>query len=257
MGLRSDEDNFLAYLSTTPVERWKSLSWRDEYWCSYELAKQMLLEAQDAGFRLWLYLNMTDGDAMGAYQHAPKEWESLSLEQIMQELERYTYETVSSLLNAGINIDIYSMSGEIEWGILDFGPAFNSGGRISSPAPGEEILDYMQRDVWPIEAQLLEAGIRGVRRADPNAQIVLYVAGVSFFPSPEYDNLRDLIPRFFESMVENNVDFDIAGFSWVYPYCDECWPFPAMSEKWLFQQGDLVARWVASLGKPVIIAEAG
>jgi arabinogalactan endo-1,4-beta-galactosidase len=245
------------FLSATSPAQWGTLPWRDEYWCSLELAKQMLLEAQAAGFRLWLYLNLTDDDAMGAYQHAPKEWAGLTLEQTAGVLEQYTFEVVSALLNEGVNIEIYSMSGEIEWGILDFGPAFNAGGRIRFPVPGEDIMDYMNQEVWPLEAKLLQAGIRGVRRADPDALILLYVSGISFFPSPQYDNIRTMIPEFFESMAEHHVDFDIAGFSWVYPYCGECWPFPGISEAELSAWVDAVTQRIAALGKPIIIAEAG
>jgi len=246
-----------TFLKTIPVSEWNTLPWRNEYWCSYEMAKQMLEEAQDAGFRLWLYLNMTDDDAMGAYQHAPAEWRGLSQQETEARLEEYTHQAVSSLIADGIDIEVYSMSGEIEWGILDFGPAFNSGGRLGEPRPGEDTLDYMDRVVWPVEASLLAAGIRGVRRADPDAVIVLYVAGISFFPSPQYDNLRDMIPRFFRAMKRHRVDYDISGFSWVYPYCEPCWPFPEMSVEWLFGQTASVAAEVAALGKPVIIAEAG
>jgi arabinogalactan endo-1,4-beta-galactosidase len=247
-----------SYLRETPPDRWSSLPWRNEYWCSMELAQQMLQEAAAAGFRLWLYLNLSDTDTMGAYQHAPAAWADLSVDETAARLEQYTYETVKHFSDLGLDIELYSMSGEIEWGIEDFTPSFSEGGRIAAPKEGVDLLTYVKRDVWPTEARLLKAAIAGVRRADPDGRIILYVAGQCFFPDlPQYKEIRSFTAAFFESMVQQKVDFDIAGFSWTYPYCEECWPFPGASASDLFETANSVAQRIAALGKPVIIAEAG
>jgi arabinogalactan endo-1,4-beta-galactosidase len=243
-------------LRSVPPESWDRLPWNDEYWCSAEMAEQMLKEAAAAGYRLWLYLNLSDRDAIGAYQRAPAEWAGLSVEQTAARLEEYTYTTVKHLADQGLDIEVYSMSGEIEWGIEDFGPSFNEGGRIPPPTEGVDMLTYVKQDVWPTEARLLKAAIAGTRRANPDARILLYVSGQCFFPS-RYGEIRSFTAAFFETMAQLGVDFDIAGFSWVYPYCGECWPFPGATAASIFQTAEAVAQKIAALGKPVIIAEAG
>ena len=62
-----------------------------------------------------------------------------------------------------------------KWAIL---ARFRPGERIPIP-PGVDItnnMTYMRENVWNIEAQLLQASIAGIKRANPNAKIVLHAA---------------------------------------------------------------------------------
>jgi arabinogalactan endo-1,4-beta-galactosidase len=243
-----------AYLRSTDPSLWWSLPWRDEYWESIEITEQLLLEAQEAGLKLWLYLELSDRPAHSANQHAPSDWQGLSVEETADRLEAYVYETVRYYSDRGIDIDMYSLSGEIEWGILDFAPEFQQGGgRI--PIRDVPHMTLLKEDVWPIEALLLKAGASTIRRADPDALILLYVANEPFLPS--LIGLEDMATAFFEEMVAHEVDFDVAGFSWPYPYTTGAWPFPQVTVEWLFRKADEISQAISRLGKPVIIAEAG
>ncbi len=244
-----------AALRSTSVNQWNTLPWQSEYWCSVEMAEEMLREAADAGFHLCLYLNLSDTETNGGQQHAPAAWVGLSVEETAARVEEYTYTTARHLAELGLKIELYSMSGEIEWGILDFRPAWSAtDGRIRLPSTNPDIttnMAYMRKEVWPIEAQLLRAGIAGIRRADPSAQILLYVGCLSLLPN-------DLpTVSFFEAMVAEGVDFDFAGFSWVYPYAAGLWPFAKMAVSDFLDSVDSICERIAVLGKPIIIAECG
>jgi hypothetical protein len=117
-----------AYLRDTPPSLWSTLPWRSEYWESLEITEQLLREAQTAGFRLCLYLEMSDQPAYAANQHAPRAWQGLSADATAAKLRQYVADTVRYFAAKGINVDMYSLSGEIEWGILDFAPTFQQGG---------------------------------------------------------------------------------------------------------------------------------
>lgn len=243
-----------AYLRDTPPAMWSSLPWRGEYWESVEITEQLLREAQDAGMKLCLYLELSDQPTYSANQHAPKAWRGLSVDETATKLGQYVLDTVRYFAERGIDVAMYSLSGEIEWGILDFAPVFQQGGgRI--PVRDVPHMELLREDVWPVEAKLLSAAASAIRAADPDALVLLYVASEPFIPS--LTGLDDMATAFFEEMVAHGVDFDVAGFSWPYPYALGAWPFPVRTLEWVWTRAAEIARTIGELGKPVIIAEAG
>ena len=235
-------------LRDTPPAQWSSLPWRDEYWSSREYAEQIMREAAAEGLRLNVFFFLSDDAAHGGQQNAPPEWAGLSVEETARRVKDYTFETTAYFLEKGLDIELYDIGNEIDTGILNFRP----GERIALP-PGVDLLrnmDYMRRHVWNIEATLLKSAIAGVKQADPDAQIVLHIAGLMLGPG-------DLFAKtFFQTMVEFGVAFDFAGLSLPYinfadsrlsEYSTTCW----------FQRLQETSDFLASLGKPVIFSEAG
>ena len=238
----------VSALRDTPPAQWSSLPWRDEYWSSREYAEQIMREATAAGLRLNVFLFLSDDAAHFSQQNAPPEWAGLSVEETARRVKAYTFETTTYFLNKGLDIELYDIGNEIDIGILNFRP----GERIAVP-PGVDFIrhmDYMRHNVWNIEATLLKSAIAGVKQADPDAQIVLHIAGLMISPA-------DLFAKtFFQTMVEFGVEFDYAGLSFPYiNFADS--RLSAYSTNYWFQRLQETTDFLASLGKPVLFSEGG
>jgi arabinogalactan endo-1,4-beta-galactosidase len=108
-------------------------------------------------------------------------------------------------------------------------------------------MSYMRTHVWSVEAELLKAAIRGVRRANPTAAVVLHADSVA------WNNVNTRTRTFFETMVESGVDFDVVGLSYPYSmYADnDVIPRPYFAAR---EFGQLIDA-TAGLGKRVQISE--
>ena len=231
------------YLKNTPPFEWNALPWRNEYWSSLEYAEQILREASNAGMRLNLFFFLSDEAAHAGQQNAPAEWEGLTVEETAIALQDYCYRTTRYFIDKGLNIEIYDIGNEIQMGILNFRPDE----RVYRP-PGVDILtdmEYMKNNIWNKEAIMLKGAISGVKQANPNAKIVLHIAGLGISP----DNLW--VKTFFEFMIEQGVDYDYAGLSYPYSGDGVAGPYFANSE---FRE---TIDFLASLGKKVIFSEFG
>jgi arabinogalactan endo-1,4-beta-galactosidase len=227
-------------LGATPD--WESFPWKHDYWSCQEVGERVLAEAARAGMRLCLFFFLSDTAAHAGQQIPPADWKDLDVLQTCQALERYCFETVDHLKRRGLPIAVYEVGNEIERGICGFRPDE----RVPRPAAVDQLRDvpWMRQNVWLPEALLLTAAIRGIRRADPQGQIVLHIATR---PSPE----DPLVVGFFEAMLQAGVPFDYAGLSF-YPWIG--FPTAPPKENW---HADLDT-WVSALGqlgKPVIICE--
>jgi arabinogalactan endo-1,4-beta-galactosidase len=235
-----------SFLANTPPEQWPTLPWRDEYWSSREFAGQIMREAQDRGYRLNLFLFLSNTAAHAGQQNAPPEWAGLTVAETAQRVDQYSFEIANYYTQRGLNIEIYDIGNEIDFGILNFRP----GDRVPIP-PGVDItnnMTFMRENVWNIEAQLLQASINGIKRANPNAKIVLHAAGVNVSRSNVF------VKDFFRTMVATGVEFDYAGLS--NPYNQPGWVVPAYSTDCWFQRLQEVIDYCETLDKPVIFSEA-
>lgn len=230
-------------LESTPFSQWSTLPWNSDYWASLQMGTQELLQAGSLGWQKYLELFLSDGPYS---QNAPAAWQGLSQAETAAQLQAYTYATVSGLKAQGIDIDLYSPGSEIQLGIDGFVP-----GQLL-PAPqgssAYEDIDFMEENVWPVEAQLLNAAITGIRQADPTAKIVLHVAGLESSPANIW------IKAFFATMIDQGVPFDVAGLS--LPYMSSNWTLPQYSTSCWFQKVDAVLRDIAYLGKKAIVSES-
>ena len=143
-------------------------------------------------------------------------------------------------MDKGLNIEIYDIGNEIEMGILNYLP----GDKVPLPEGVDPCtdMDYMRNNVWNIEAVLLKAAINGVKEADPDAKITLHATGLQ-------NEL--LVKTFFQTMVEQGVEFDYAGLT-----------FPPATRDWFVRFHDDPFSWVLptinfldSLDKKVIFSE--
>jgi len=236
-----------ASLRATPPAQWGALPWRGEYWSSVEYAGEILREAQVRGLRLNLFFHLSDQAAHGGRQEAPAEWKQLDLRQTADALQQHVYSTTRYYLDHGLHIELYDLGNEIDCGILGFTP----GHRIALP-PGVDVnrdMDYMTREVWSVEALLLKSALVGLKRADPEAKVVLHVASLA------RPNGAVFTTSFFRAMVNEGVAFDYVGLSQPYP-TEESWPLAGRDCRDWFSELSAVIGSLASLGKAVIFSEA-
>ncbi|MGB9699322.1 MAG: glycosyl hydrolase 53 family protein [Thermodesulfobacteriota bacterium] len=229
-------------LRNTPPSNWNTLPWKEEYWSSLEYAEKILKESSQEGMRLNLVFLLSDKPAYSFNQPAPPEWDGLNLDESADALEEYCYNTTKYFKDKGLNIEIYDIGNEIEYGILNFLP----GQRVYLP-PGIDVItdmDWMKNNIWNLEAVLLKAAIRGVKRADPNAKITLHINTLGLRPE------NYIVKSFFRAMVDYGVEFDYAGLSFPYfNYYD--FPQPYFDSS----QWKEVIDYISSLGKKIIISE--
>jgi arabinogalactan endo-1,4-beta-galactosidase len=238
--------NSVAQLAATAPSQWHTLGWHDNYWRSVEMVAEDLKRAQAAGMRLYLQLYLTEGPADFGRQSAPAAWQGLSVADTADRLRTATAALVSKYKSQGINVEVYSVGNEIDIGVLQFRP----GERIALPPAGMSALDinYLRTSVWPIEATLLKAGIEGIKAADPNAKIVLHIAGLSLpIPSDIF------IKAFFKFMVDQGVPFDYAALS--HPYMDYVNHVSEYSTDCWMQRIQETTDYLATLGKRTMISE--
>ena len=230
-------------LASTPPAQWHTLGWKDSYWSSLQMITQLFKDAMAAGMRINACFFLSEGAAGANGQDAPMAWRNLSVTDTAALVEQYMYDTTTYLINQGIQVDLYDIGNEILFGILNF----RAGDRLPS-ATGIDIsrsISYLKTSVWPTEATLLTAAIRGVRRADPKARIVLHIESLL---SPGMDTAF----AFFQTMQSLGVPYDVAALS--LPYVDYT-NLSGMTAQEYFHRLNCLANRIASLGKPVYIAE--
>jgi|GEM_PF-3525344 len=231
-------------LKNTPQPDWRLLNYENEYWSSLEYSEAILRDAAQKGMKTDLFLFLSDKAAHAGTQDAPKEWQGLSVEDTGDKLQTYCYNTTKYFMDKGIKIDIYEIGNEINMGILNFRP-FE---RIPVP-DGVNIttdMEYLKNNVWNIESILLKRAIQGVKEANPDAKIGLHTAGLGINKGDTYTK------SFFETMINNGVDFDYIGLSYPYGNCnvvDTTRPYFKSDE---FKQ---TLQYLHSLNKEVMFCE--
>lgn len=237
-------------LANTPVAQWPSLGWHNEFWGSREFAKEILRQATIRGLRRDVFFFLSDRAAYAGRQYAPAEWAGLSVDATSAALEAYTFGAATDLMQSGLRPDLYDVGNEIDYGILDF--TATSGSRIAIPN-GVDVnadFDWMRANVWKTEATLLQAAIRGIRRADPAAKVVLHI---TTHPSGGAPNAFER--AFFSSMIALGVDYDDAGLS--LPYASSNWTLNQFTTECWFQRLQDLFDSLQAMGKAVIISESG
>jgi arabinogalactan endo-1,4-beta-galactosidase len=230
-------------LAATPPSQWYTLGWKNSYWSSLQMMTQLFKDAMAAGMRINACFFLSEGAAGAGVQDAPPAWRNLSVADTAARIEQYMYETTTYLINQGIRVDLYDIGNEILFGILNFLP----GDRIPLPAGTDmtRSISYLRTSVWPTQATLLTAAIRGVRRADPQARTVLHIESLL---SPGMDTAF----AFFQTMHSLGVPYDVAGLS--LPYMDAT-NLSGMTSQEYFQRFESLVNRLSALGKPVYIAE--
>ena len=176
----NNEINFINALIQNGVNTIRLRLWvnpADES-SSLEEVKEFSNELRSMGFKIWITPHFSDTWAHPGQQQIPTNWESLSFEELKNQLYAHTSQIMSE-----INPDYIQIGNEINTGIL---------------FPHGNIADNQDQFV-----ELVNVGVNAVRNNSSNTKIILHCAG---FESSNW---------FFNIVKE--VDYDIMGISY-YPW---------------------------------------
>jgi arabinogalactan endo-1,4-beta-galactosidase len=137
---------------------------------------------KSAGLKIWLDIHYSDTWADPAHQTKPDKWINIDKEALKDSVYQYTYRVVSA-----IKPEIVQIGNEINNGFL---------------WPSGNLSDQNNQANF---IELLKSGTKGARSASPSSLIMLHFAGI------------EGSPWFFESLIANNIDYDLVGLSF-YPY---------------------------------------
>lgn len=223
---------------------WWQYGWKNEYWACQEVAAGILSAAAQLGMRLQAVLFLSDqpGDA-GKYL-LPAAWKGMTQAQVNEQIRLTSAATASYFKSLGLNIEVFELGNEIDFGILGMG----LGKTVNPPLGTDWTTDvgWMRDNVWGPMAPMLQAAIDGVRTSYPNAKMLLHIAGFGYSPG------NVLTPGFFKSMIDLGVNYDIAGLS--YPYMTNSGPVVPQP---YFAQADFqnTLTALAALGKSIQLVE--
>ena len=176
----NNEINFINALIQNGVNTIRLRLWvnpADES-SSLEEVKEFSNELRSMGFKIWITPHFSDTWAHPGQQQIPTNWESLSFEELKNQL----YAHISQIMSE-INPDYIQIGNEINTGIL---------------FPHGNIADNQDQFV-----ELVNVGVNAVRNNSSNTKIILHCAG---FESSNW---------FFNIVKE--VDYDVIGISY-YPW---------------------------------------
>jgi arabinogalactan endo-1,4-beta-galactosidase len=155
-------------------------------YCGLDYTKQMARRIEDAGMDLLLNFHYSDYWADPQRQLKPAAWEDLPFDQLKAVMRAYTTDAVNELAAQGTPPAMVQVGNEINHGLLW------PDGHISN-------LDNL--------AELLRAGIEGVRAADSGIPVMLHLA---------LGGQNDEARFWLDNMIARGVQFDVIGLSY-YP----------------------------------------
>ena len=154
--------------------------------CNLEHTLQMAKRIKASGMKLLLDFHYSDYWADPGKQYKPAAWKNLSFPDLKKALYDYTKKVMTALKNQGTLPDMVQVGNEINHGIVW------PDGNVSN-------IDGT--------AQLIQAGIAGVKSVDPHAIIMLHVA----LGGQNHESVF-----FIDNMLARGVQFDVIGESY-YP----------------------------------------
>lgn len=233
-------------LDATPYANWSSLGWKNAYWSCREMGAKVLAKAAAAGMRLQLGLFLSDVAADGGTgrQTRPVAWSGLSDTQLIAKVQEYSRETAAYFKGKGLDIEIFEIGNETDFGIC----GYELGVTIPAADRGVALNDvnWMRQNVWSKCIPIYKAAIAGVRSVYPGADIALHISAFGY-------SWQNATPKaFYEYMISEGVDFQIAGVSYPYSYTSTA----ALPQPY-YKQSDFtdVLDHLRGLGKRVQIIE--
>lgn len=154
--------------------------------CDLEHTKAMALRTRNAGMKLLLDFHYSDYWADPQQQNKPSAWIGLEGDKLNEAMRSYTREVIQALKDQGTLPEMVQIGNEINHGFIW------PDGHIGNP-------DTL--------AELIKAGIQGVRDVDPSVIIMLHVALGG-------QNSESVF--WFNNMFSRGVDCDVIGLSY-YP----------------------------------------
>ncbi len=149
---------------------------------------------KQAGLSLLIDFHYSDHWADPGHQSLPAAWKGLSHPELAERVSSYTRDTLEAFRAAGCLPDMVQIGNEITHGML-----WPDGGPLG-PTDAK----------WDAFADLIKAGIRGVKEADPQGAIKIMI-------HIDRGSHESVCRWFFDNLLRRGAQFDIIGLSY-YPF---------------------------------------
>ena len=154
---------------------------------------EMAKRAQEVGMNILVDFHYSDFWADPDYQVAPKAWQSLSMDELLVQVEEFSRNAIQAFADAGVTVNAVQIGNEINNGLIDgFGDI--------DWANAEESFDNV--------AAILTAGIKGVRSVNDDIYTIIHLANGGSW---------DEFEAYFSYLEAREVPYDIIGASY-YPF---------------------------------------
>ncbi len=194
-----------------------------------EMIKALGKRVKDAGMSLLLDFHYSDTWADPAKQWTPKDWETLSNDDLAAQIYDYTKDVLKQLVAAGAAPDIIQTGNEISYGMC-WG-AYNK--TTYKIYPSTASTDAAK---WERFANLLKNAGKACREVLPDAKIVIHTERVA---------QSDVLTAFYDLMDSYGIDYDIIGLSYYSYYHGSFDNLTSTLDK------------LKTFGKEIMIVEAG
>ena len=164
-----------------------------------------------AGLRWLLDFHYSDEWADPLHQTIPALWAGLSHSELAERVFSYTRATLTAFAQEGCLPDMVQVGNEITNGML-----WPAAGPLSEASSWNDIHSRMPwpegspEILWDALAEFVQAGIQGVRAADPDGAIPVMLHA-------DKGGNWQVCRRFFDAFVSRAVSFDVIGLSY-YPF---------------------------------------
>ena len=162
-----------------------------------EYVKALGKRVKDAGFYFMLDFHYSDTWADPSKQWTPKDWLSMSDDQLYTKIYGYTKDCLNELVASKATPDLIQTGNEISYGMLWGGEGTNANRCYSNSTAN-----------WSRFTTLLKQAGKACREVCPKAKIILHTERAA--------NTNVLI-NFYDQMKSAGVDYDVIGLSY-YPY---------------------------------------
>ncbi|HKR51389.1 MAG TPA: glycosyl hydrolase 53 family protein [Pseudonocardiaceae bacterium] len=127
--------------------------------------------ATTAGLQLYLTLHYSDGWADPGRQPKPKAWQTFGVRALIDQVESYTQEVVSSFCHQGTPPSVVQLGNEITNGLLwaEDGHDERGGGRLHST--WIDGASWRGDDQWIVLSELLNAAVAGAREGFLSSEV--------------------------------------------------------------------------------------
>lgn len=193
-------------------------------YCNPRKTVKMAKRIKEKGLHFLLDFHYSDYWADPGKQHMPKEWEGLSFPQLVEAVESFTASLLRELGAAGAMPDMVQIGNEITCGMIW------EAGRVDG--------EYNTPEQWAKLAELIRAGVRGVRSVSSEAHAIPTMIHIDRGGDNEGSRY------FYDKMQELEVEYEIIGLSY-YPW----WHGPL--EDFTNNLHDLAKRYQ----KPIVVVE--
>ena len=200
--------------------------WNDppEGYCNEENVLELAQRAHAAGLKILIDFHYSDEWADPDTQIKPVAWQEMPYEELWAAVYGYTNQVVSDMIEQGTPPAMVQIGNEIPAGML---------------WPDGQVWpeEFNTAEQWAKLAELIEAGIEGVRDTGSDAEIMIHI--------DKSGNLAEA-QGFYDRLVGLGVDFDIIGLSYYSTWHGSI-------ETMQTTVNGLALRY----GKPIVLAETG